>query len=122
MIKMIKPIVNASKIMDKYNTVILGLRGVITDGKMIKPDIVNTRIHFKQQDIHTVILSNTSHRAESVIRFLHNNNVPLAVFDTIITAGELTHYKLKAHQNEFSSLGYKYYRIGDKSYRGVFNG
>ena len=31
MIKMIKPIVNASKIIDKYSIVILGLRGVITD-------------------------------------------------------------------------------------------
>ena len=40
-----------TKIMEKYNMVILGLRGVITDGKIVKPDIVNTLINFKKQNI-----------------------------------------------------------------------
>lgn len=122
MIKMIKPIVNASKIMDKYNTVILGLRGIVTDGKIIKPDIINTLINLKKQNVHTVILSNTAQRVESVIRFLHENKVPLAALDAIITAGEVAHYSLKARSGEFARIGNKYYRIGDKSYNGVFYG
>ena len=122
MIKMIKPIVNASKIIDKYNTIFLGLRGVITDGKMIKPDIINTLINFKKQNIHTVIVSNSPHRVETVVRFLHDNQVPLAAFDAIITAGELAHYQLKSKLNDFATIGTKYYRIGETSYQGVFCG
>ena len=122
MIKMIKPIVNASKIMEKYNMVILGLRGVITDGKIVKPDIVNTLINFKKQNIHTVIVSNTAQRVESVIRFLHTNQVPLAALDAIITAGELAHYQLKSKANDFANIGTKYYCIGKASHNGVFNG
>ncbi|MBQ8464948.1 MAG: TIGR01459 family HAD-type hydrolase [Alphaproteobacteria bacterium] len=121
MIKMIKPVVNASKIMDKYNTVILGLRGVITDGNGIKQDVVNTLINFKKQNIHTVIVSNTAQRVESVIRYLHTNQVPLATLDAIITAGELAHYQLKSKLNDFANIGTKYYRIGASSYHGVFN-
>lgn len=122
MIKMIKPIVNVSKVIDKYNTIILGFRGVITDGQIIKPDIVDTLIHFKQQDIHTVILSNTMQRTETLVRFLHENRVPLAVFDAIVTAGEITHYHLSARKDEFAQIGNKYFRLGNKSYQGIFYG
>lgn len=122
MIKMIKPIVNVSKIMDKYNTVILGWRGVITDGKLIKPDVINTLINFKKQGIHTVLVSNTAQRIESVIRFLHENQVPLAAFASIVTAGEITHYQLKAQTGNFAKIGYKYYRLGENTYKGIFSG
>ena len=122
MIKMIKPIVNASKIIDKYSIVILGLRGVITDGKIINPDVVTTLINFKKQNIHTVVVSNTAQRVESVIRFFHKNNVPLAALDAIVTAGEIMHYQLKSRSQEFAHIGSKYYRLGDSSYQGVFSG
>lgn len=122
MIKMIKPVVNVSKVIDKYNTIILGFRGVITDGQIIKPDIVDTLIHFKQQDIHTVILSNTMQRTETLVRFLHENKVPLAVFDAIVTAGEITHYCLSSRKDAFSQIGNKYFRLGNNSYQGIFHG
>lgn len=122
MIKMIKPIVNISKIADKYNTVIFGLRGVISDGKNIKPDVTNALINMKRQGMRIVVLSNTAQRSESVMRFLHENKVPLAVFDTIITAGEIMHWQLKAQKGELSGLGKKYYRLGSKAYKGVFSG
>ena len=122
MIKMIKPIVNAAKVMDKYNTVILGLRGVITDGKIIKPDVVDALKNMKKQGVRLVVLSNTFWRSESVIRFLHENKVPLAVFDAIVTAGEVMHYQLKAKSGELGKIGNKYYRLGGKNYNGVFAG
>ena len=122
MIKMIKPIVNMAKIIDKYSTVILGLRGVITDGKEIYPDIANTLINLKKQSIHTVIVSNTAKRVESVIHFLHDNKVPLASLDAIVTAGEIAHYQFKYHTQELSNIGHKYYRLGDTTYNGIFSG
>lgn len=123
MIKMIKPVVNISKIIDKYNTVILGLRGVITDGKsIVSQDAINALLNFRKQGIHIVLLSNTAQRVESVIRFFHKNGVPLAAFDAIMTAGEILHFHLKSRSGDFGSLGKKYFRIGDKSYQGVFSG
>lgn len=122
MIKMIKPIVNASKIMEKYNTVVLGLRGVITDGNDIDADVINALVSMKRQGMNVVVLSNTTKRTESVIRFLHEKKVPLAVFDSIVTAGEIVHYQLKAKNTEFDKIGKSYYRLGDKSYTGVFSG
>ena len=122
MIKMIKPIVNASKIMEKYSTVILGLRGVITDGNNIDADVINALISMKRQGMNVVVLSNTTKRTESVIRFLHEKKVPLAVFDSIVTAGEIVHYQLKVKNTEFDKIGKSYYRLGDRSYTGVFSG
>lgn len=122
MIKMIKPIVNASKIMEKYNTVVLGLRGVITDGNDVDADVINALVSMKRQGMNVVVLSNTTKRTESVIRFLHEKKVPLAVFDSIVTAGEIVHYQLKAKSTEFDRIGKSYYRLGDKSYTGVFSG
>lgn len=122
MIKMIKPIVNVSKIIDAYDTVILGFRGVVADGKAIKPDVINTLVNMKKKGMNIVLLSNTAKRVESVVRFLHENKVPLAAFEAIVTVGEIMHYKLKAKQDEFAHIGNKYYRIGGKSYNGVFSG
>lgn len=122
MIKMIKPIVNISKIIDKYDTVILGYRGVVTDGKIIKPDVVNALINLKRQGKRVVLLSNTSQRSEAVIHFLHENKVPMAVFEAIVTAGEIMHYQLKAKSGDLASAGNKYFRIGGKSSNGVFYG
>ena len=119
---MIKPIVNISKIIDKYNAIILGLRGVITDDKNVNQDVINALVNLKKQGIHIALLSNTAQRVESVIRFLHAHNVPLAAFDAIMTAGEVLHFHLKTHSGDFGALGHNYFRIGDKAYQGVFYG
>ena len=121
MIKMIKPIVNLSKIADKYNTVIIGLRGVLTDGQEIKSEAVDALINMKKRNMRVLLLSNTTHRVETVIRFLYDHNVPLATFEAIMTAGEAIHYQLKEQNSEFSRIGHKYFRLGNKNYNGVFH-
>lgn len=121
MIKMIKPIVNFSKIADKYNTLIIGLRGVLTDGLEIKSDAVNALINMKKRNMRIFLLSNTANRVETVIRFLYEHNVPLAVFEGIMTAGEAIHYQLKSQNGEFSRIGHKYFRLGSKNYNGIFH-
>ncbi|MBR1604691.1 MAG: TIGR01459 family HAD-type hydrolase [Alphaproteobacteria bacterium] len=121
MIKMIKPIVNFSKIADKYNTVILGLRGVLTDGQSIKKEAVEALINMKKRNMHIFLLSNTYQRVETVIRFLYDNNVPIAVFEGMMTAGEAIHYQLKAQNGEFSRIGHKYFKLGKKDYKGIFH-
>ena len=108
MIKMIKPIVNISKVIEPYNTVIVGFNGVLSEGNGVKSEAVEALIQMKRAGRHIVLLSNTA--------------LPVAVFDAVVTAGEILHYKFKARQGEFAAIGSNYYKIGDARDKGVFAG
>lgn len=122
MIKMIKPIVNVSKIIDPYNAIIVGFNGVLSDGAGIKKEAVDALIGMKRAGKHIVLLSNTSLRVASLVKYLNANKVPVAVFDAVVTAGEILHYKFKSRQGDFAALGTTYYLLGDQSDKGVFSG
>lgn len=121
MIKMIKPIVNISKVIEPYNTVIVGFNGVLTEGKGIKPETIDALIGMKRAGKHIILLSNIAWRTAHMVNYLHTNKVPLAVFDAVVTAGEILHYKFKARQGEFAAIGTAYYKIGDSRDMGVFS-
>jgi len=122
MIKMIKPIVNISKVIEPYNTVIVGFNGVLSEGNGVKSEAVEALIQMKRAGRHIVLLSNTALRVSSLINGLHENKLPVAVFDAVVTAGEILHYKFKARQGEFAAIGSNYYKIGDARDKGVFAG
>lgn len=122
MIKMIKPIVNISKVIEPYNTVIVGFNGVLSEGNGVKSEAVEALIQMKRAGRHIVLLSNTALRVSSLINCLHENKLPVAVFDAVVTAGEILHYKFKARQGEFAAIGSNYYKIGDARDKGVFAG
>lgn len=122
MIKMIKPIVNISKVIEPYNTVIVGFNGVLSEGNGVKSEAVEALIQMKRAGRHIVLLSNTALRVSSLINGLHENKLPVAVFDAVVTAGEILHYKFKARQGEFAAIGSNYYKIGDTRDKGVFAG
>lgn len=119
--KMIKPIVNISKILDNFDTILIGLDGVITDGHDVKSETITTLVNMKKQGKRIVLVTNSPHRVLSIAKFLHQNSVPLAVFDSIVSAGEILHYKLKNREDEFASVGTAYYKIGDASDMGAFS-
>ena len=83
MIKMIKPIVNISKVIEPFNTVVVGCSGVLTEGNGVKSEAVEALVSLKRKGKHIILLSNTARRVESVVAWLHENKVPLAVFDEI---------------------------------------
>ena len=87
MIKMIKPIVNISKVIEPYNTVIVGFNGVLSEGNGVKSEAVEALIQMKRAGRHIVLLSNTALRVSSLINCLHENKLPVAVFDAVVTAG-----------------------------------
>ena len=122
MIKMIKPIVNISKVIEPYNTVIVGFNGVLSEGNGVKSEAVEALIQMKRAGRHIVLLSNTALRVSSLINGLHENKLPVALFDAVVTAGEILHYKFKARQGEFAAIGSNYYKIGDARDKGVFAG
>ncbi len=120
--KMIKPIVNILKIIDNYEIFIVGFSGVITDGSSVKSEAVTTLVNLKKSGKHIILLSNTPMRVEAVAKLLHENKIPLSLFDSIITAGEILHYHLKSKQGIFGALGTHYYQLGSQEDDGVFSG
>lgn len=110
--KMIRPIVNISKVIDDFDTVVLGLRGVLTDGIRLKPEALNAIIQMKKHKKNLVLITNSAERVLSIANFFTENGFPAEWFDVIISSGEILHYKLKAKTNEFKALGSKYYLIG----------
>lgn len=120
--KMIKPIVNISKVIDNYDTVIVGFSGVLTEGNGIKSEALSALVNIKKAGKRIILLSNTSMRVATVAKFLHVNKIPLALFDSIVTAGEILHYQLKARQGDYAAIGTTYYKIGDIGAAGIFSG
>lgn len=120
--KMIKPIVNISKVMENYDVIIVGLSGVITDGAKVKPDALNALISLRKSGKKIILLTNSSQRIAEIADFLHHNQVPLAIFESIISAGEILHYKLKARSGDLAAIGATYYKVGAAHDMGVFAG
>lgn len=122
MIKMIKPVVNISKVIEPFEAVVVGLFGVLYDGKNFRSEAIEALKSLKRSGRKIVLLSNTSLRVQQVVRLLNDNKVPVMVFDAIVTAGELLHYKLKSKTDMFKGLGLTYVNIGGAQGLGVFSG
>ena len=81
--KMIKPIVNISKILDRYQLVVCGLEGVISEGGNILPEAKDALIKMKKFGMRLVLLSNSPLRVQSIVELMRNNELPPLVFDNI---------------------------------------
>ena len=119
--KMIKPIVNISKIIDGFDAVVVGYSGVLSDGVSIKSEALNALVNIKKAGKRIILLSNTAQRIISLAKHLHQNKIPLALFDEIMTAGEILHYQLKAGNGDYGAIGRKYCTIGSKEDLGIFS-
>ncbi|MBE6443810.1 MAG: TIGR01459 family HAD-type hydrolase [Alphaproteobacteria bacterium] len=120
--KMIKPIVNISKIADDYDTFVFGFNGVLSDGKNILPEVVGCLNKLAAMGKKIVVVSNSHRRVIDIVKDFRKAGVPVEVFSNIVSAGEILHYKLKNPQNEYKAIGNCYYHIGSKTDKGVFSG
>jgi len=120
--KMIKPIVNISKVIEEYDTIVVGLRGVLSDGLHVKQEALNTLIQLKKQGKRIVLITNSPMRVVTLAKYLQASKVPVAVFDSIVTAGEIMHYKLKFPKDAYKALGTTFFNVGKATDLGVFNG
>ena len=98
--KMIKPIVNLSKIANDYDTFVFGFNGVLYDGENILPDAVKCLKNLASLNKKIVIISNSHLRIAEIVDILKKNYVDINILSNIVTAGEILHYKLKYAQNE----------------------
>lgn len=120
--KMIKPIVNLSKVSGDYDTFVFGFNGVLFDGNRILPEAESCLRNLAALRKKIVIVTNSYLRVAEIATLLRQENIPLDFFSNIVSAGEILHYKLKAAQNEYAAIGNSYYLLGAKEDMGVFSG
>ncbi len=120
--KMIKPIVNLSKIANDYDTFVFGFNGVLYDGEKIFPEALKTLNNLSALGKKIVIISNSHLRITEIADILKKNSVDINIFSNIVTAGEILHYKLKYAQNDYEAIGNKYFHLGNNKNKSVFYG
>ena len=120
--KMIKPIVNVSKIMDAYDVILCGFNGVLHDGTDFKPEAADALIRLRKNGKKIVLVSNTSLRLEQIVAMMYEARISPRIFAAIVTAGEVLHYKLKAQNSKYAALGHCYYNLGPAGDYGIFSG
>ena len=99
MIKMIKPIVNLSKIAEDYDTFVFGFNGVLSGGASLFSEALNCLRNLASMGKKIIIISNTSLRIAEIVDVFRKAQFPLELLSNIVTAGEILHYKLKTAQN-----------------------
>ena len=120
--KMIKPIVNISKIIDTFDVVLCGLDGVLYDGETFKREAINALISLKRNGKKIILLSNPPMRLEHLFNLLYENQISPLLFDNIVTMGEVLHYKLQSASPEYQSLGRVYYNLSGDDTAEAFAG
>lgn len=120
--KMIKPIVNISKIVDDYKLILLGYNGVLVDGANIYKDALETLKNLHLTHKKVVLVTNSSQRISAIVEQLQNNGISLNYFSAIVSSGEILHYMLKNKIGQLNNIGSKYYSIGTFGQEGVLFG
>lgn len=111
--KMIKPVVNISKIMDSHDVYVCGLNGVIYDGQNFFPEAIEALIRLRKNGKQVVLLSNTAMRLTELIEKMYAAGVSPRLFNNIITMGEVLHSQLQVGSHRYAALGQVFYNLGD---------
>lgn len=119
--RIIRPIVNVSKLIENYDVFFISLMGVLHKDAGVKADAINAVKKLKENNKKVVIITNTPIRVKYIIEDLEKDNVDVSLFDGIISSGEILHYMLKNKSRDFSYMGNKYFQIGKKVKTGVFD-
>ncbi|MDD4556671.1 MAG: TIGR01459 family HAD-type hydrolase [Alphaproteobacteria bacterium] len=119
--KMIRPLVNISKIIDNYDTIVVGLRGVISDNFEIKEETITALINMRKVGKRIILVTNSSQRVLDLVNKLEVQGISAKLWHSVVTAGEIMHYKLKAQKGDFGIIGNKYYCLGSDKGLNVFS-
>lgn len=108
-----------SDISDSYMGFIIDQWGVLHDGEKPYPGVVDCLRELKSRNKYIIILSNSGKRAENNIERLKKIGIGPALYDRLITSGELAWLGMKEQSDGFfKGLGKKVYIIsrgGDRS-------
>jgi HAD superfamily hydrolase (TIGR01459 family) len=102
-----------SSIIPHYDAFLLDLWGVVHDGSQLYPNVRDTLVEMKKSGKKVIFLSNAPRRASRVAKVLTDLGVEPALYDYIVSSGEVGFHWLQAGsaQLESSQLGNRYYLI-----------
>lgn len=122
MMKIIKPVVGVSKIIDGYNAVLCGFNGVLYNGETVNKEALQALYKMAQSGKKVVIITNSVMRVREVAQILADGNLSdLNFLTSIVSAGEVLHYRLKKPVS-LGLTGRKYYNLGSSDAETVFDG
>lgn len=120
--KFIKPVVGISKITDNFDSIICGYNGVLSKGDNINAEALNALSKCILSGKEVIILSNSYKRVKDIADMIKETDAQvLQSLKSIITAGEILHYKLK-HPQSLGISGKRYYNLGSKDANNIFDG
>lgn len=120
--KLIKPIVGISKIIDNYDAVICGFSGVLSKGSNLQSEALYALLKSSEAGKHVVVVSNSALRVARLVEIMGANKPEnLSFLNAVITAGEILHYRLKNFKLMGLS-GKRFYNLGNTETLGVFSG
>lgn len=116
-------------IAEAYDGFVLDLWGVVHDGHKPYPDAIDclTRLHGARQgdtkNKRIVMLSNAPRRSSGVIEAMVAMGIDRALYDDVVTSGELTWQALKTRNDAWhAALGRRCLHIGPERDHGLFDG
>jgi HAD superfamily hydrolase (TIGR01459 family) len=89
-----KHIQSVSELTDKYDAFILDLWGVIHDGKVAYPGVVECLQKLKDAGKKLILLSNAPRRAKVVVEAMQGMGIGRELYDEILTSGEAAYQVL----------------------------
>ena len=98
-----------ASISDNYNAFLLDLWGVIHDGSQAYPNVYDTLIKLRLAGKKIIFLSNAPRRAARAAAVLEQLGIESALYDHIVTSGEVGYHWLQAGDTDW---GKRYYFIG----------
>jgi HAD superfamily hydrolase (TIGR01459 family) len=114
---------NLSAIAGDYDGFVLDLWGVVHDGHKPYPDAIACLTALKAAGKRVVLLSNAPRRAESVSEAMIAMGIGRALYDGVVTSGELTWRAIKAKTDAWhAKLGRRFVHIGPERDQGLWAG
>jgi HAD superfamily hydrolase (TIGR01459 family) len=112
-----------SAVAGDYDGFVLDLWGVVHDGHKPYPDAISCLTALKAAGKRVVLLSNAPRRAEGVVEAMIAMGIPRALYDGVVTSGELTWRAIKTKNDTWhAKLGRRFIHIGPERDHGLWAG
>jgi HAD superfamily hydrolase (TIGR01459 family) len=119
--KITKLLVGISKIIDRYDAVMTGFRGVLYDGINVNAEALEALKKCALLGKKVMIVSNSPLRIRRIVEILSACEADLSFLTGIVSAGEVLHYALRT-PDALGIGGSNYFNLGDSSDTEIFDG
>ena len=110
-------------LIERYDGFILDIWGVIHDGVRPYPGAIDCLSALRRQGKAVILLSNAPRRAEAAAQAMRAMGIEDALYDGIVTSGEVSHVMLRERGDPFfAALGRRVFHLGPERDRNLLDG